>query len=260
MEDDQFGLATKVVLITGGATGIGRATVQAFAAQGARVVFTDISDLHGPAVEAELRARGQEALFIRSDAADEAQVEALIDGIVESHGRLDILINVVGGVGIDDGSRLQMHETPLTGFENTVDLNLRTTFLSMKHAIRVMLAQGGGVIANTASLASVRTTTNGSPSYHAAKAGVILLTRKAAVDYARQGIRVNVVAPGATATDLMRRNHTADQLAEMVKGTQPMGRMVKPEEIADAFLWLCSGRASAVTGVTIPVDCGWSAT
>ncbi len=133
-----------------------------------------------------------------------------------------------------------------------------STFLCMKHEIVAILAQGGGVIVNTASLAGLRVTPNGSPAYHAAKAGVVHLTRKAAVDYAEQGVRVHVVAPGLTATERLVSRWSPDELKTM-SSEHPMGRPVTPGEVAAAYVWLCSPEASGATGLVVPVDGGWYA-
>ncbi|MBW8811558.1 MAG: SDR family oxidoreductase, partial [Lysobacter sp.] len=222
-------------------------------------IFTDITDAHGPGVEAEMKAAGLDVLFSKSDAIDEAQMDALVERIVNDYGRLDVAVNVVGGPAPNDKSTGLIHETPIEGYRRTVELCLESAFVCMKSELKAMLAQGGGVIANTASLAGVRVTPNGSPAYSAAKAGVVHLTRKAAVDYAGKNIRVNVVAPGLTGTDLLISRWDPDELAKMVKRDHPNGRMVRPEEIADAFVWVCSDRASSISGHLIPVDGGWTA-
>jgi len=252
-----FDLASRVILVTGGATGIGLATVRAFASQGGHVVFTDIISAHGPGVAADLADRGFRCRFVQSDATDEAQIEALIAEILREYGRLDIAVNVVGGTGRGDRSGLLIHETPLDAYQATLDLNLRSAFLCMKHQVAPMLRQGGGVIANTTSMAGLRITPYASPAYHAAKAGLVHLTQKVAFDYAAKNIRANVVAPGITASEQMVAKRAPEQLAEMVRAWHPMGSIVRPEDVADAFLWLCSDKASLVTGLTIPVAGGW---
>jgi NAD(P)-dependent dehydrogenase (short-subunit alcohol dehydrogenase family) len=250
---------TRVILVTGGATGIGRATTELLAASGAQLIFTDIRDDYGPALEAALAARGQRGWFVRSDASDEAAVAALIAEIVSRYGRLDAAINNVGAIPAPDSPTALLHETSLEGWQATLDLCLKTTFLCMKHEIIQMLRQdGGGAIVNTASLAGIRHSAQGSPAYSAAKAAVVHLSRKAAVDYARNGVRVNVVAPGLTATDHLLSRWSAEKLTEMA-AHQPIGRPVQPEEVAQAFAWLCSDAARGVTGHTIPVDGGWAA-
>jgi NAD(P)-dependent dehydrogenase (short-subunit alcohol dehydrogenase family) len=248
----------QVVLVTGGATGIGRAASRAFARRGARVIFTDVTEAHGPQLEAELRAEGAQTSFVRSDATVEAEVAALIAGLAERYGRLDVAINLVGAIPPPDAPTAMLHETSEEGWDGTVHLCLKSAFLCMKHQIAQMLRQGGGAIANTASLAGLHVTPNGSPAYHAAKAAVVHLTRKAAVAYAAAGVRINVVAPGVTATERLVSRWSPDELKTMSR-EHPMGRPVSPEEVAAAFVWLCSPAASGVTGLVVPVDGGWNA-
>ena len=251
-------LAGQVALVTGGANGIGRAVSRAFAGAGCRVVVADLAEADGQALEAELRAAGHEALFVRADTTRDQEVAALVARVTDAYGRLDVAANLVGGIMPPDDSTARLHEISEEGWDQTVAVNLRSAFLCMRRQIEVMLRQGGGAIANTASLAGLRVSANGSPAYHAAKAGVMQLTRKAAVDYAKDGIRVNVIAPGLTVTDRMRARRTPEELVAM-SGEHPMGRPVTPEEVAQAFLWICSPAASGVTGLVIPVDGGWSA-
>jgi NAD(P)-dependent dehydrogenase (short-subunit alcohol dehydrogenase family) len=198
-------------------------------------------------------------MFVRSDANDEAQVSALIERIVQRWGRLDLAINNVGNMAGGDHSGLALHDTPLEAWEGTLGVSLRSTFLCMKHEIQQMLRQGGGVIANTSSMAGMRVTEHASAAYAAAKAGVIHMSEHAAVLYAANGIRVNVVAPGMTATPAIMQVFGRAKGDEIAAAFQPMRRMVTPEELADAFLWVCSDEASAITGLTIPVDGGWAA-
>lgn len=247
--------AEKVVLVTGGASGIGKATVKKFAEEGAKVVFTDMNDNLGPDFERELKEAGHEALFLISDATKEDQVEQLIAKIVETYGKLDVAINNVGNMAGGDRPGLKLHETSDEAFEGTLSVSLRDNFYSMKHEIIQMLKQGGGVIANTVSAAGLIVTESASPSYSAAKAGTIHLTRFAAVTYAKNNIRVNAVAPGVVNTPGLAEILNEEQRAA-IASMHPMNRIMEPEEIADAFIWVCSDAASAVTGVVIPVDGG----
>jgi NAD(P)-dependent dehydrogenase (short-subunit alcohol dehydrogenase family) len=152
-----------------------------------------------------------------------------------------------------------LHESTLDGWEGTLSVSLTSVFLAMKHELNQMMKQGGGVIANTSSLAGLRVTFNFSPGYVAAKSGVIHLSEYAAVMYAKHNIRVNVIAPGLTGTPAVLGMFNAVQRNAMAAETQPMGRMMTPEELADAYLWACSSQASGITGLTIPVDGGWAA-
>jgi NAD(P)-dependent dehydrogenase (short-subunit alcohol dehydrogenase family) len=250
----------KVALVTGGASGIGKATVTGLVREGAQVAFTDITAEAGRVFEAELQALDGDVMFIQSDATQEDEVEAVIARIVQRYGRLDVGINNVGNMGKADVLGVRIHDSTLEAFDSTLDVSLKSTFLCMKYEIRQMLAQGGGVIANTTSMAGVRITEHSSPAYTAAKAGVVHLTRYAAVLYAKDNIRVNVVAPGLTETPaVVGAFPTADARNAIASDFHPMGRMMSPEELADAFLWICSDQATGITGLTIPVDGGWSA-
>ena len=250
----------KVALVTGGASGIGKATVEGLAREGAKVAFTDITSAAGEALEAQLRAQGHEAMFVRSDAACEDEGKELVATIATRWGRLDVGINNVGNMGKADTLGVRIHDSTLAGFEDTLEVSLKTTFLCMKYELQQMLKQGGGVIANTTSLAGVRITPHASPGYVAAKAAVVHLTRHAAVLYAKDNIRVNVVAPGLTATPaVLNAFATAETRDAIAAEFHPMGRLMTPQELADAFLWVCSDQASGVTGLTVPVDGGWTA-
>jgi NAD(P)-dependent dehydrogenase (short-subunit alcohol dehydrogenase family) len=249
----------KIALVTGGASGIGRATVLGFVHEGASVAFADISAEAGADFQRELVSGGADVLFVRCDVTDEAQVSSLIGKIVQRWGRLDVAINNVGNMAGGDRSALALHEMPLEAWEGTLGVSLRSNFLCMKHEIIQMLKQGGGVIANTSSLAGMRVSEHSSPAYAAAKAGVIHMTEHAAVLYAPKNIRVNVVAPGMTGTPVIMKTFGLEKGNEIAAAFHPMQRMVTPEELADAFLWVCSEQASAITGLTIPVDGGWAA-
>lgn len=251
----------KTALVSGGATGIGEAIVRKLAAASADVVYSDLAEDAGLALERELRAGGATVRFVASDATDEAQVKALVATAVSSRGRLDIAINNVGGHAkrAGDHGKIRLHETSLDAWTATVDLNLTSCFLGMKYQIPAMTAAGGGAIVNLTSLAGMRYSNGASPAYAAAKAGVIHLTRYAAVVYAAAGVRVNVVSPGLTATEAMLANMPDEETRKNRAAHAPMNRMTAPAEIADACLWACSDAASAVTGLTIPVDGGLAA-
>ena len=250
----------KVALVTGGASGIGKATVEGLAREGAKVAFTDITDDAGRALESQLKALGQDVMFVRSDATNEEDVKSLIEKIVARWGRLDVGINNVGNNGKDDVMGVRLHDSTVKGFDSTLEVSLKTNFICMKYEIEQMLKQGGGVIANTTSLAGTRITPHCTPGYVAAKAAVVHLTRWAAVLYAKDSIRVNVVAPGLTGTPaVLNAFPTEEARMAIASEFQPMNRLMKPEELADAFLWVCSDQASGITGLTIPVDGGWSA-
>jgi NAD(P)-dependent dehydrogenase (short-subunit alcohol dehydrogenase family) len=249
----------RVVFVSGGASGIGRACVEAFAGANAVVYFSDLAAAAGEAVQAQLTAEGHDVRFRQADATEEAQVAALIQAIVAEHGRLDAAINNVGGVRSPDEPLRPLHECSLDGWNATLNLTLTSCFLAMKHELRPMLAAGAGSIVNVGSMAGIHISQNSSPAYHAAKAGVAHLTRKAATHYARSGVRINSVAPAATATEFVIRGWDEAQRNAMVDNIVPMGRMMRPEEIASVCAFLCSDAASGLTGHTIPVDGGWNA-
>lgn len=256
-----WNFAGKTALVSGGATGIGEAIVRKLAAAGALVVFSDLNEAAGEALERELQGGGAQIRFMVSDATDEPQVEALVANALSVGGALDMAINNVGGIAkrAGDHGKIRLHQTSLEAWRATVDLNLTSCFLGMKHQIPVMVAAGGGAIVNLTSLAGMRYSDGASPAYAAAKAGVIHLTRYAAVMHATDRVRVNVVAPGLTATKAMLANMPDDETRRMRAARLPMNRMIDPAEIADACLWACSEAATGVTGLTIPVDGGTAA-
>lgn len=249
----------KVVLVTGAASGIGEATARAFAAEGGKVIVADWAEAAGRAVAEDIAAKGQVARFLRIDASREEGAASAVAHAVSEFGRLDIACNIVGNADPRFSPSAQLHEEPAEQFATTVALNLGSTFFGMKHQIIQMLRQGGGVIANTSSLAGLKVSNEATASYAAAKAGIVHLSEHAAVRYARNNIRVNVVAPGLTATPAVRAIFDEDKRNEMAARTQPMGRCIEPEEQAAAYLYLCSDAASGITGLTIPVDGGWAA-
>lgn len=259
MTDRVAEFAGRAALVTGGAAGIGQAVVRKLAQSGAHVLFCDLKAGPGDALARELQDAGGQVRFLPCDVTDEASVERLVANACEPTGRLDIAVNNVGGYGPGDTPGTRIHDSNVAAWTATVTLNLTSCFLCVKHELGPMRAQGQGAIVNVASLAALRWSDGACPSYSTAKAGVIRLTEYAAVAYAGDGIRVNVVAPGLTATQAVLDSFTAETLDHLAT-TQPMKRLIRPEEIADAILWACSDRSSGVTGLTIPVDGGWSAT
>ncbi len=262
MKEQNFRHSGKSVLVIGaggGGESIGVATAHAFGVEGAHVVLADISAKAGAEALAALASDGIEARFRQADATCEQDVAALVAHTVAEFGRLDIAINNVGGLAPGESPRDDFHLSSLEHWRRAVDINLTSCFLGMKHQITQMLSQGGGVIANTASMAGVRVSFESTGSYAAAKAGVVHLSEHVAVRYADRNIRVNVVAPGLTATPKVTGAMPPDMIADMVRRTHPMGRTMKASEIAAAFAWVCSDEASGVTGLTIPVAGGWAA-
>lgn len=242
-------LDDRIAIVTGGANGIGRATVLAFAAEGARVVVADLNEAAGRQVVDEVAAAGGEARFERVDVSDGARVEQMVESTEAAWGGLDILVNNAGIVA--DASLLKMtHEQ----WRRVIDVNLEGLFLCGQAAARRMVELGGGgVILNTASVVGLYGN-YGQSNYVAAKAGVIGMTKTWARELGKHGIRVNAVAPGFIATDILE-GVPQKILDDMVART-PLRRLGRPEDVADAFVFLASDRAAYVTGTTLSVDGG----
>jgi NAD(P)-dependent dehydrogenase (short-subunit alcohol dehydrogenase family) len=245
----------KVALITGGGSGIGRATAGIFAREGARVVIADYNAEGGERTVREIKDAGGEAFFLTTDVANPQEVEALVSQLVERYGRLDCAFNNAG----IEGEFASTPELSLENWHRVISINLDGVFYCMKYEIQQMLKQGGGSIVNTSSVAGLIGLPGGS-AYVAAKHGVAGLTKTAALEFAKANIRVNAVCPGFIRTPMVERvldRGTFDE--ERVIASEPINRMGKPEEIAEAVLWLCSAAASFVTGVAFPVDGGYTA-
>ena len=244
-------LATaKVVFVTGGASGIGRAAASAFAAEGAaHVVVADLDIAGAEATVAGLTGPGSS---VELDVTDDAAVAAAIDEIVADHGRLDIAFN---NAGVNDVPRA-FHDLDAESWDRMIRINLSSVFVCMKHELRHMAAAGSGAIVNTSSGAGV-VAAPGLPHYTAAKHGVIGLTKAAAQEYARQGIRVNAVLPGSTDTSMLQSFIAGDDnMAKIIASSNIHGRLIEPGEIADAAVWLASDHAAMVNGQSLVVDGG----
>lgn len=240
----------KVALVTGASSGIGRATALAFAQAGAKVVVASRRTTEGEEVVRQIQQAGSEAIFVKTDVSKAAEVEALVDKTVNIYGRLDCAFN---NAGIPSAGLLT--DTLEEDWDRVIDVNLKGTWLCLKYEIGAMLIQGGGAIVNAASIGGV-VGFAGYASYCASKGGVIALTRSAAMEYAQFGIRINVVSPGAIDTDMLA-TLPAHQLAQMI-AMHPIGRSGKPEEIAEAVVWLCSDAASFVVGHNMMIDGGYT--
>jgi len=245
----------KVALVTGAASGLGLATARAFAESGAFVVLADWNEKEVEAAAREIAGKGHKTLAIRCDVSDDAQVEAMVEQTVAAFGRLDAAFNNAGVQNVLAETADSTHED----YERVMGINLRGVWSCMKFELQQMRKQSSGAIVNCSSLGGL---IGGAQrgTYHAAKHGVIGFTRSAALEYATRGIRVNAVCPGMIQTPMVNQMIASGQgeaLEAMLKTFVPMGRMGRPEEIADAVLWLCSSAASYVTGQSISVDGGY---
>jgi len=241
----------RTVLITGALTGIGRATALAFAREGARIVVSGRHDDRGKALASELQKLGVEATFIKSDVRHEDEVRALIDETVKRFDRLDVAVNNAG----TEGKPGPLTDQTAESYAATFDTNVLGTLLSMKHELRVMLAQGHGSIINVSSTYG-RMGTPGASVYVASKHAVEGLTKAAALEAAGSGVRVNVIAPGPIETGMLNRfTGTDERKAGLVAGV-PLKRVGRPEEIAQTIVFVASDKASYITGASIAVDGG----
>jgi glucose 1-dehydrogenase len=246
----------KVALVTGAAGGMGRATAQAFAAAGAKVVAADIAGDDGEQTAKLIRGNGGEAVFVRTDVSDAADVEAAVATAVNEYGGLDCAANMAA---IETETTF-LADCEEATFDRLVAVNLRSIFLCLKYEIRAMLQRGGGSIVNIASTNSFRPLPK-QAVYTATKHGVIGLTKTAAIEYAGKGIRVNAVAPGAIDTPMLRGAIAArgSDEAEVISRLSLVGRFGDPTEIANAVLWLCSDGSTYTVGHTLAVDGGYLA-
>lgn len=243
--------AGKVALVTGGATGIGRACALALAREGASAIFVaDVDAKEGEVTARIARESGADATFHAVDVSDEQQVKALVAECVTQHGRLDCAINNAGVAG----PMGPLHTIDATDWNRTLAINLTGVFLCMKHEIPQMQSQGGGAIVNTASGAGLIATPGMAP-YCASKHAILGITKTAAVENATTGVRVNAICPGSTDTPMLQASMALSKAVEkMILASQPGGRLGRPEEIAEAAVWLCSDRASFVSGESMLVD------
>lgn len=248
-------LEGKVSLITGGGSGIGKASALAFAREGSKVVVADVNVDGGEQTVRLIQDTGGEASFVRADVAKSDDVSAMVDHAVQTYNRLDCAFN---NAGISGGPG-RIHEYTEDNWSRVLDINLTGVWLCMKYEIIQMLNQGGGAIVNTASIMGLVGGSR-SPAYPATKHGVVGLTRAAAVDYAQEAIRVNAVCPGYIRTPMIEQSILSDPVAEeRVVSRHPMHRLGTPEEIGEAVVWLCSDAASFVTGTAMTVDGGYVA-
>lgn len=241
----------KVALVTGGSSGIGKATALAFARAGANVVIASRRVTEGEQTVHEICERGGDAIFVKTDISKASEVEGLMNQTIEFYGRLDYACNNAGTFVM--GRLFELSEEE---WDRTINANLKGIWLSLKYQIPIMLQQKGGVIVNMASMSAII----GNPGvsiYSASKGGVVALTQSAAIEYAASGIRINAISPGVIRTPMV--DDIPTPLLEDIQSKHPIGRLGKPEEIADAVVWLCSDKASFVTGHNMVIDGGYTA-
>lgn len=245
----------RVALITGAASGIGRATAMAVAAEGAKVVISDVKDEMGKEVAGEIRKKGGEALFVGADISNTHDVEHLVRKTIEQYGKLDFACNNAG----IEGKSAVTGDINEHDWDRTIATNLKGTFLCMKNELMYMLKAGRGSIVNIASVAGL-VGFQGGGAYTASKHGVVGLTKSAALDYAGSGIRVNAICPGVIRTDMISRYTKGNPEAEAaLVAMEPVNRMGTPEEIAQSVVWLFSDESSFTTGQAIAIDGGLTA-
>ncbi|MCH8815525.1 MAG: glucose 1-dehydrogenase [Chloroflexi bacterium] len=246
-------LDNKVAVITGAGSGMGKVASIRFAREGAKIVVADVSGAEEETV-GEIRDLGGDAVAAHVDVTQEADIKSMIDVALSNFGRLDVLYNNAGILG-----EASIAECSAELFDQVVAVNLKGVFLGVKYGIPAMLETGGGSIINTSSIAGFQGIP-GTVAYCAAKAGVILVTKTAALEYATQNIRVNAICPGAVWTGMTIRIYGDTEMGQKeASAAQPTGRVAKPEEIASVALFLASDASSYVTGTAIPVDGAWTA-
>lgn len=243
----------KVAIVTGGSFGIGQATAMAFARRGASVVIADV--IENNETLDQIRAAGGTAIFVKCDVSSSSDVKNLVDHTIRTYGRLDYAFNNAGIEGISAPA----HECTEENWDHTLNVNLKGIWMCMKYELPQMLTHGKGAIVNCASVAGL-VGFAGLPAYVASKHAVVGLTKTAALENAKTGIRINAVCPGVIKTPMVDRMTGKQKEVEKVyENMEPVGRMGKPEEVAEAVVWLCSDNASFVTGQPLAVDGGWIA-
>ena len=244
-------LKDKVALVTGASSGIGRASALAFAEKGANVAIADIDEEGGRQTEEEVKKLGVDTIFVKTNVSNASDVNNLIEKTVQKFGRIDCAHNNAG----IEGARIPTVDLDESTFDNVITTNLKGTWLCMKSELAQMLKQGGGSIVNTASIAAF-VGLGGLSAYTASKHGIVGLTKTAALEFAKQKIRVNAVCPGPIKTPMLEKQDP--QLQATILALQPQGRIGSPEEVATAVVWLSSNDASFVTGHSMVVDGGWT--
>ena len=243
----------KTAIVTGGGSGIGRATAELFAREGARVVVADYRHDTGEATVRAIKAAGGDALFVAVDVSDPPQVERMVQAALDAYGGIDILFNNAGMLAFGT-----VADTDPEVWNRVISVNLTGVYLCSRAVLPHMIARGGGSIVNTSSSTGAHDAKDNTAAYVASKGGVTLLTRAMAIDHAKNNVRVNAIAPGPTDTPMLRDN-LPGAMREAFARTFPMGRLGKPEELAQAVLFLASDEASFVTGAILAVDGGQTA-
>jgi NAD(P)-dependent dehydrogenase (short-subunit alcohol dehydrogenase family) len=241
----------KVAIVTGGSSGIGRATAIAFAKEGANVVIAARRTQEGEETVRLAKEAGSDALFVQTDVTKAADVEALVNKTLEAYGRLDCAFNNAGF-----GKSTPLIESSEEDWNSEIDVNLKGVWLCLKYQIPTLIKTGGGAIVNMASMGGGVIGVPNLSAYNAAKGGVVGLTRSAAMEYASQGIRINAVSPGLISTDILA-NVSQEALQQMTE-TIPLKRPGRAEEVAEAVIWLCSDGASYITGQNLAIDGGYT--
>lgn len=250
-----YNFSGKVAFVTGGSTGIGRASALAFAHHGADVIIADVNTDAGLKLAAEINEVGRKANFIKCDVSKTADVKSAVDQTISKWGRIDFAFNNAGTEGLAASTADCTDEN----WEKVIGINLKGVWLCMKYQIPQMIKQGGGAIVNCSSIAGLIGFPN-IPAYVASKHGVIGLTKTAALELAKSNIRVNAICPGVIATPMIDRFTHGDKVAyQQLAAGEPIGRVGQPEEVASVALWLCSNQSSFVTGHALAVDGGWVA-
>ncbi len=244
----------KVAVITGGSSGIGRATAIAFAAEGARVAIGSRRVAESEETIRLIQEKGGEAIFVQTDVTQSAQLQRLVQSAVDRWQRLDFAFN---NAGVGGTAFVPIPDYSEEVWDQVVDVNLKGVFLAMKYELPAMVKTGGGAIVNMSSIAGLIGGRVGA-AYYASKAGVIGLTKAAAMEYCNAGIRVNAVCPAVIETDMSAGIFASGQQATLI-ALHPLGRFGQPPEVADAVLWLCSNKSSFITGIALPIDGGFVA-